>query len=64
MEAVNSLQKAITIKEIENVILNANVDKAPGVDGLKVGFYRACWHIIKEDVVNAIMDFFFAQVNC
>lgn len=52
----------------ENVILNANIDKAPGVDGLNAGFFKACWRIVRNDVIEAIKDFFWSgkllkQVN-
>lgn len=48
----------VSVSEIEKVILSTNVPKAPSVDGFSVGFYRACWNIIKQDVLNAILDFF------
>ena len=29
------------------------LDKAPGLDGFMGQFYVACWHVIKEDVMDA-----------
>lgn len=54
----------VTMKEIEGVILNANINKAPRVDVFNAGFYKACWGIFKSDVIEAIMDvFFFLKVQ-
>ncbi|KAI5445139.1 hypothetical protein KIW84_013408 [Lathyrus oleraceus] len=32
--------------------------KAPGIDGFGAKFFKASWHIIKGDVIEAIMEFF------
>lgn len=48
----------VTTDEIEEVILKGNIDKALSVDGFNMGFYKACLGIIKEDVINAIIDVF------
>jgi len=30
--------------------------KALGPDGFNVGFFKACWHIVSEDIVNVVED--------
>ncbi|KAI5385305.1 hypothetical protein KIW84_072053 [Lathyrus oleraceus] len=32
--------------------------KAPGVDGFGAKFFNVSWHIIKQDVIAAVMEFF------
>ncbi|KAK1318452.1 hypothetical protein QJS10_CPB04g00778 [Acorus calamus] len=32
--------------------------KDPGPDEFAVGFYHTCWHIIMQDLVEAVSDFF------
>lgn len=45
-------------KEILEALLNSNHSKALGPDGFNIQFYCSYWHIIRKDVVDAIMDFF------
>ena len=33
-------------------------NKAPGPDGFNAGFFRRMWHIVGEDVINAVRSFF------
>lgn len=32
--------------------------KAPGPDGLNVGFFQECWELVKDSVMCMIKDFF------
>lgn len=59
LDARRILENPITVDAFEKVILNANIDKDPGVDGFNPDFSKACWEIIKWDVISAIKDFFF-----
>jgi hypothetical protein len=34
------------------------VDKALGADGFNAGFFKRMWHIVGEDVINAVSSFF------
>jgi len=36
-----------------------NPNKAPGPDGFSVGFFHKVWSIVGEDVIEAIMEFFY-----
>lgn len=56
-DALNIL-KPVTQSEIENVIKNANPNKAPGPDGFNAHFFKVCWPIIGKDVCAGIKDFF------
>jgi hypothetical protein len=33
-------------------------NKAPGPDGFNAGFFKRMWHIVGEDVINAVRSFF------
>lgn len=37
------LDALVRIKENEDVVHNPNIDKAPGMDGFNVGFFRVYW---------------------
>ncbi|XP_026451545.1 uncharacterized protein LOC113351837 [Papaver somniferum] len=41
-------------EEIKNIIFEMDPDSSPGPDGFSGSFYRACWMIIQDDVVNAV----------
>jgi hypothetical protein len=51
------LMKLFTEEEICNVIWSMEPDKAPGPDGFSIHFYRACWDIIKIDLLKMIKAF-------
>lgn len=52
------LCKPTTISEIDQVIAGISNDNAPGLDGMKVVFFKKSWGIIKKDIVDAILEFF------
>jgi hypothetical protein len=33
-------------------------NKAPGLDGFNAGFFKRMWHIVGEEVINAVRSFF------
>ncbi|XP_026459385.1 uncharacterized protein LOC113360050 [Papaver somniferum] len=41
-------------EEIKNTVFNMDPESSLGPDGFSGCFYRACWQIIHEDVVQAI----------
>jgi hypothetical protein len=38
-------------------------NKAAGSDNIPIEFYQACWHIIKEDIVQLFSDFHQGKVD-
>lgn len=48
----------VTEEEIAKVLQGIGDLKAPGIDGFGAKFFKASWHIIKGDVIEAIMEFF------
>ena len=43
--------------EITSVIWSIDLDKVPGSDEFSSHFYRACWKIIKKDMIRMITSF-------
>lgn len=57
-EQSNALIAPIQEMEIKEAFFAVGNDKSPGPDGFSAGFFKSTWHIIKEEVVAAITDFF------
>ena len=51
------LMKPFTKNEILEVIWEMGSNKAPGPDGFSFHFYRACWNIIKIDLIRIVTSF-------
>ncbi|XP_056687955.1 uncharacterized protein [Spinacia oleracea] len=47
-----------TMDDIKVVLWSIPNHKAPGLDGYNSQFYKATWHIVKDDLHKAITDFF------
>lgn len=54
----DALVTQVTKKEIEVALHGIGDMKAPGIDGYGAKFYKACRHIIKKDVIDAVQEFF------
>lgn len=52
------LTHPISEAEIRHVLFSMPSSKAPGPDGFPAEFYRASWHIIKDDFGVAVQSFF------
>jgi hypothetical protein len=55
---LEDLDAPFTTQEIEAVIHDMPSEKAPGPDGFIGCFYKKCWPIIKEDLIQALMFFY------
>jgi hypothetical protein len=48
-----------TLSEIYNAIHSGGHNRAPGRDGLGLGFYKATWEVIREDLGSILNEMFF-----
>ena len=46
----------MTEEEVSEVIKEIQNGKAPGLDGFNVDFLKACWNIVKQDILNLVED--------
>jgi len=51
------LQRPFTETEVLQTIQQCDGDKAPGPDGYTLKFFKACWEILKEDLMQTIHNF-------
>lgn len=45
-------------EEVKKVVWMMDGDKAPGLDGFTLAFYKLCWEVIKEDLMLMLKDFY------
>lgn len=62
-EGFESLSTPFTKEEIECVVKLMPIDEAPGPDGFNGLFFKKCWHIIKEDIIQLCNVFFSGKVS-
>jgi len=55
---LDSLVAPFTKEEIDKIIKQLPIDKAPGPDGFNGLFMKKCWPLIKEDFCALCQDFF------
>jgi len=48
----------VEIKEIKTAVFQMNPDKAPGPDGFNAFFFQNNWDIVKNNVIQAVLQFF------
>jgi hypothetical protein len=51
---LSDLDRPLTVDKVWLTIKNMPSDKAPGSDGLTRQFYKSCWQIIKQDIMEAM----------
>ncbi|KAG5599567.1 hypothetical protein H5410_030937 [Solanum commersonii] len=51
------LQRPFTETEVLQTIQQCDGDKAPSPDGYTLKFFKACWEILKEDLMQTIHNF-------
>ncbi|XP_074315444.1 uncharacterized protein LOC141651642 [Silene latifolia] len=54
----SAINRIPTDEEIKNSLFSIPDDKSPGPDGYSSCFYKNGWETVKEDVCNAVKDFF------
>ena len=59
----HDLEQPFTQEEIDEVVKNLPNDKSPGPDGFNNEFLKACWGIIKEDIIELILAFHAGTIN-
>eukprot|EP00253_Pinus_taeda_P014987 PITA_14987 len=47
-----NLNRLVTMEEIEEAAKEMQNGKAPGLDGFNVDFFKACWRIVKQDILE------------
>jgi hypothetical protein len=57
-----SLERAITVEEIEVALFQMAPLKAPGPDGLNACFFQHNWPTIRNEVCNVILDIFHSGI--
>lgn len=50
--------EAISREEVHNIVLSLPNDKAPGIDGFPVEFFKKNWQMVVQEVTGVVLDFF------
>lgn len=53
-----SLTRPVGVAEICAALFEMDPNKAPGSDGMTVGFYQKYWDLVEAEVVEAVQQFF------
>jgi hypothetical protein len=56
-EEANWLERPFEDDEVFEVVKALNGDKALGPDGFTMGFFQACWEVLKADIMNVFHEF-------
>lgn len=51
------LEKPLSEEEVLEALATLKEDKAPGLDGFPMKFYKVFWEVIKDDVMAMLRDF-------
>lgn len=57
-EHQNTLLCLVTDEEIRRALFSIPGEKSPGPDGFGTHFFKDAWHIVGNDVIQAIQEFF------
>jgi hypothetical protein len=60
---LDHITEPFTKVQIDAVVANMPLDKAPWPDGFNGKFIKKCWGIIKEDIYKLCLDFFDGAVD-
>lgn len=59
MDQRDFLIRPVSEHEIYKALNGINDLKSPGLDGFGARFFKSIWNIVKDDLVAAVMEFFF-----
>ena len=48
-------------KEVKSIVFSIHQDSSPGPDGFSNNFFVKCWNVVREDVINAVKEFFIVK---
>ena len=51
-----NLNRPVTEEEVSGVLKEIQNGKEPGPDGFNVDFFKACWNIVKQDILQVVQD--------
>lgn len=51
------LEALFLVEDIKRVVRERAEDKSLGEDGFNLSFFKACWDIVKVDLVRAMNEF-------
>lgn len=51
------LERLFEEEEVKGVICMLEGDKALGLDGFPISFYKECWETLKADLMEVVSDF-------
>ena len=54
---LNILSSEFSANEVKTTLFQMGPTKTSGTDGMNAIFYQKFWHIVGNDVTNAILDF-------
>ena len=54
---IEILSTEYTAEEVKSALFQMGPTKAPGPDGMNALFYQKFWHIVGDDVTNAVLNF-------
>ena len=52
------MSRQVTNDEIREVCFSLHPNKAPCPDGFNAHFFKKTWHIVGDDVINSVQEFF------
>jgi len=52
----HNLNRPVSKEEVSEVIKEMQSGKAPGPEGFNVDFFKACWDIVKQDIIEVVED--------
>lgn len=57
------LEYPFSFEEIKKAVFELRGDKAPGLDGFPIHFFKQFWETIKADFFRLCEDFYFHRAN-